>query len=911
MGRLALALSALIAVGAAAIALAAVPAGDETQVNQLVTQGQQDDADITMDPDGDFSVAWQSDEPDGDGADDVYIRRFASPGFSDRVAHLERGGDQDDPSIASDANGNGVVAFHTDFVDGQGIRRSGIRAHRFGNNSGPLDEDDIDVDVTPNLGPENPAVAMDPDGDFVVAWQDQDAAESIGIFAQRYDESGASVGAQIPVSVVSGNQGSAAVAMDADGDFVVAWDGPEAADPDTGVFAQRYAADGTPSGGTFLVNTTVTGVQESPAVGMDADGDFVVAWHGAGVTDPNGVFVQRYDGGGEPQGDETIVNETSSGPQQLPSVTLDPDGDFAVTWDGNGAGDNVGVFTKDFAAGGTPLGEETLVNETTADEQQISSVSSDANGEFVVSWETDFDDLSDTEDVFVRRFAFDAPGPDAPAFTDTDPDSPANHNQPRIKGSAEAGSTVRLYTDPACSGEPVGTGTATEFASPGLQVGVPDDATRTFYGTAAVAGEVSPCSTSSIAYVEDSLAPASPSLTDSDPDSPAADTGPRIKGSAEADSTVRLYTDAACSTAVAASGTAANFASPGLQVAVAVATTTTFYATATDRAGNVSPCSSSSLTYVQAGPPPDVVAPLTAIVSAPSGTVSDRTPSFTFTADEAGVGFECSIDGGPFAACSSPFTAPSLGGGPHRFAVRARDAAGNLGPVTTVDFSVAQTLEELTQTDPPTLAQDVNVAPVGDGPVLVGTRTGTARAGARAAQNELRGVRFVPLEQARQIPVGSFLDTSEGTVELLSARNRRGATQSGRFVRGIFQVLQSRNALTELRLKGSSFRRCGRRASGSWWQRAAAAAAQVSRRAIRRLRSNATGSFRTRGRHSAATVRGTVWETTDRCDGTLTKVARGAVAVRDFRRRKTVVVRAGKRTEGPGGGRGSYLARAR
>jgi hypothetical protein len=47
-------------------------------------------------------------------------------------------------------------------------------------------------------------------------------------------------------------------------------------------------------------------------------------------------------------------------------------------------------------------------------------------------------------------------------------------------------------------------------------------------------------------------------------------------------------------------------------------------------------------------------------------------------------------------------------------------------------------------------------------------------------------------------------------------------------------------------------------------------------------------------------VRGTVWVTTDRCDGTLTKVSRGRVAVRDFRRKKTVLVKAGK----------SYLARA-
>jgi hypothetical protein len=165
----------------------------------------------------------------------------------------------------------------------------------------------------------------------------------------------------------------------------------------------------------------------------------------------------------------------------------------------------------------------------------------------------------------------------------------------------------------------------------------------------------------------------------------------------------------------------------------------------------------------------------------------------------------------------------------------------------------------------------------------------------------LRGGRFAPLGDAQQIPAGSLLDTRRGTVRLTSARDRRGDIQSGDFTGGIFQVAQSgRRAdkgLTELRLKGSSFASCGnRRARGS-----AAEAAGLARRTVRRLRSNATGRFRTRGRNSAATVRGTVWETIDRCDGTLTRVRRGRVSVRDFRRGKTVVVRAGK----------SYLARAR
>jgi hypothetical protein len=165
-------------------------------------------------------------------------------------------------------------------------------------------------------------------------------------------------------------------------------------------------------------------------------------------------------------------------------------------------------------------------------------------------------------------------------------------------------------------------------------------------------------------------------------------------------------------------------------------------------------------------------------------------------------------------------------------------------------------------------------------------------------------------------PEGSTLDTARagasdpgplvprhrrGAVRLQSARNPR-RMQTAVLSRAIFQVLQSRRrrarGLTELRIKGGRFRRCG--LSGRRSQ-ASAARPRVRRRVVRRLRARARGRFRTRGRYSAATVRGTTWTTYDRCDGTLTRVRRGKVAVRDFRRRRTVVVRAGNR----------YLARAR
>jgi hypothetical protein len=190
----------------------------------------------------------------------------------------------------------------------------------------------------------------------------------------------------------------------------------------------------------------------------------------------------------------------------------------------------------------------------------------------------------------------------------------------------------------------------------------------------------------------------------------------------------------------------------------------------------------------------------------------------------------------------------------------------------------------------PVVAKTVNVVPT-SGKVFVSVPARGAFAS--LAVPGIKGRKFVPLTEARQLPVGAIVDTRKGSLSLTTASGAAGQSFTGTFSAGVFAALQSRSGLTTLPLKGSSFRSCSRAAGSK-------ASAALSRRAIRRLRARANGRFRTSGRYSAATVRGTEWETIDRCDGTLTKVKRGTVVVRDFRKRRNIAVRAGK----------SYLARA-
>ena len=159
---------------------------------------------------------------------------------------------------------------------------------------------------------------------------------------------------------------------------------------------------------------------------------------------------------------------------------------------------------------------------------------------------------------------------------------------------------------------------------------------------------------------------------------------------------------------------------------------------------------------------------------------------------------------------------------------------------------------------------------------------------------------FAPLSANAPVPVGSTVDARNGTVNLVTAVGSSGQVQGAQFRGAIFQVRQNPAAggLTDIVLRGGDFGVCGRTAA----RRARNAVGAARSRTVRRLWGRDHGGrFRTRGSHAIATVRGTEWVVADRCDGTLTKVADGAVSVRDRVRRKTVLVTAGH----------SYLARAR
>jgi phosphodiesterase/alkaline phosphatase D-like protein len=154
---------------------------------------------------------------------------------------------------------------------------------------------------------------------------------------------------------------------------------------------------------------------------------------------------------------------------------------------------------------------------------------------------------------------------------------------------------------------------------------------------------------------------------------------------------------------------------------------------------------------------------------------------------------------------------------------------------------------------------------------------------------------YVTLTQGAGIPVGSVVDATAGQVTITSAADAHGRTQSANFGGSQFKVMQKRSArpITDIVLTGG-YMGCRARTLSKGFDADILGAERRKWSRRRRLWGNGHGRFRTRGRRAAATVRGTHWLTEDRCDGTLVKVKRGLVDVRDLVRRKTVKVPAGR-----------------
>jgi len=382
---------------------AQLPAGSEFRVNSYTTSRQFYSA-VASNPNGDFVVVWVSNGQDGDSYG-IFGRRFSASGApqaSEFRVNSYTTGKQNYPSVIFDASGNFVVVWSGNQQDGSGY---GIFGQRF-DASGAVQGGEFRVNTYVTGNQLYPSVASSPIGDFVVVWQSGHDGSGYGIFGQRFDASGTPQGSEFQINTFTvGIQERPAVSADANGNFTVVWDSAGQDGSSYGIFGQRFNASGALQGGEFRVNTYTTSVQLDARVASDANGNFVVVW-GSNQQDGSslGVFAQRFDATGATQGSEFRVNTYTSNSQALPTVTSDANGNFVVVWDSNGQDGSLrGIFGRRFNSSGVAQGNEFRVNTYTTNSQSYPAVASNTDGDFVVVWASSAQDGS-SDGVFGQRY---------------------------------------------------------------------------------------------------------------------------------------------------------------------------------------------------------------------------------------------------------------------------------------------------------------------------------------------------------------------------------------------------------------------------------------------------------------------------------------------------------------------------
>ncbi len=170
-----------------------------------------------------------------------------------------------------------------------------------------------------------PTIAALDDGGFVVTWtSDGQDGDSYGVYGQRYDANGVAVGPEFQINTFTTDiQRVPTITGLSDGGFLVTW--TSVGDQDgssSGIFGQRYNADGTVNGSEFQINTYTLNEQGRSVVTTLPDGSFVVAWFGFGATDGSGhgIYGRLYTSAGVAVADEFQINTSESNHQQDPAI---------------------------------------------------------------------------------------------------------------------------------------------------------------------------------------------------------------------------------------------------------------------------------------------------------------------------------------------------------------------------------------------------------------------------------------------------------------------------------------------------------------------------------------------------------------------------------------------------------------
>ncbi|HYN20402.1 MAG TPA: hypothetical protein VE078_05550 [Thermoanaerobaculia bacterium] len=180
----------------------------------------------------------------------------------------------------------------------------------------------------------NAALAVNGAGDFLVAWEMQDA-DGPGIAARAYQMNGAAKGLQFGVTTTqAGLQGVPAALAMRDGGFLVAWQSFQEGTTHHGIYGQFFSSAGSRIGSEFLVSSGLGEAQYSTALALLPNGDVLVSWMDYQGIVQVGVYMTVIDKAGQRQGDDLLASRELVYIQKQNSVSVTANGDILATWEG-------------------------------------------------------------------------------------------------------------------------------------------------------------------------------------------------------------------------------------------------------------------------------------------------------------------------------------------------------------------------------------------------------------------------------------------------------------------------------------------------------------------------------------------------------------------------------------------------
>ncbi|MEQ8320498.1 MAG: tandem-95 repeat protein, partial [Rhodospirillales bacterium] len=359
----------------------------EFLVNATVEEGQAYPSSAAL-ADGGFVITWRGDD-DSVSRLGIYAQRFdayGAPSGAEFQVNTDQVGYKQYPQATPLADGGFLITWAADAQDGDGY---GVYAQRY-DASGATVGGEFLINTTTVDDQDFPAVTTLSDGGLVVTWESTGQDGSVqGIFGQRYDSSANAIGAEFQVNTYTESQQTyPAVAALGDSGFVVTWQSYDQDGSNQGVFGQRFDAAGSPAGTEFQVNTEFAYQQMRPSVASLDDGGFIVSWHSyAQDGDHRGIFAQRYDAAGSVVGGEFQVNTHATGSQELSAITSLDDGGFLITWQSqNLQAPYFGIYGQRYDAAGAAVGGEFLISGTSNHSRNSVDATTLSDGRVLVSW---------------------------------------------------------------------------------------------------------------------------------------------------------------------------------------------------------------------------------------------------------------------------------------------------------------------------------------------------------------------------------------------------------------------------------------------------------------------------------------------------------------------------------------------